>query len=62
MDPLWPSEALICTSRPFGAGFGIGTVCAGEGVVTQVAIEVAIKSANPDRAIGNEKNLTIGDS
>ena len=39
--PFCPSDALICTpSRPFGAGFGTGTVCAPERVAMP-AIRVA---------------------
>ena len=44
------SCALICTplSRPFGAGFGIGTVCE-KPEDAAPATDVAIRSANPQR-------------
>jgi len=51
IDPLCPSDALICTSRPFGAGLGMGTFCARDGVARQPAIEAPIKSASADRAM-----------
>jgi len=46
--PYWESCALICTppSRPFGAGFGIGTFCENPEVVTP-ATDAAIRSAKP---------------
>ena len=47
---FWASCALICTppSRPFGAGFGIGTVCE-KPEDAAPATEVAIKSASAQR-------------
>jgi hypothetical protein len=46
------SEALIWTPpRAFGAGFGIGTVCAQDGVTTLIK-EAAISSANAVRMPG----------
>jgi hypothetical protein len=61
-----PSEALICTSRPLGAGLGIGTVCARDSVIVP-PIDTAIRSASAPRAArieavglaGKENRLAI---
>src|SRR6266404_4183475 len=49
IGPFCGSDALIWTpSRPFGAGFGNGTVCAEADVATP-AMDAAISNANPAR-------------
>jgi hypothetical protein len=49
IGPFCGSDALTCTpSRPFGAGFGIGTVCAATEVATPTT-DTAISNANPVR-------------
>jgi hypothetical protein len=42
--PRWASDALNWTSRPFGAGFGTGTLCAEDGT-TMHSMEAAISNA-----------------
>ena len=44
-DRFCASEALICVlSRPFGAGFGTGTVCARQRVVAPATETVTVKA------------------
>src|SRR3982074_351648 len=52
IGPLFGSDALIWTpTRPFGAGLGIGTVCAVDGV-TRPDMEATISNARAVRARG----------
>ena len=58
--PLCGSDALICMLRLFGAGFGIGTVCATDGATTLVTY-AAIIAAKPMRMPRIASRPVIGD-